>query len=107
MPSKLGNILASGKPLIAGAEPNTQIYDAIQGCGIAVEPENVQQFADAIVKLADDKALRDAMGEVGRQRAQADWSRDGVLVKLEKLFKGVASEVPAIVENVPKHVSAA
>ena len=88
MPSKLGNILASGRPVIAGASEGTQVYEAIQECGIAVEPENSKAFADAILKLSKDKTLRASMGAEGIKRAHEDWSKEGVLKKMEAMFKG-------------------
>ncbi len=83
MPSKLGNMLASGKPIVAGAKPNTQVYEAVQGCGIAVTPDNADEFVRAILVLAEDKELRAQMGEVGLRRARESWARDGILSKLE------------------------
>lgn len=86
MPSKLGNILASGKPVIVGADAGTQLYEAVQGCGLAVPPEDASLFAAAIEKLAHDVPLRAKLGIEGRTRALTDWSRDGVLRRLEKLL---------------------
>jgi colanic acid biosynthesis glycosyl transferase WcaI len=87
MPSKLGNILASGKPLVAGAEPNTQIFDAVQGCGIAVPPDNAEEFAKAVEILAGDARLRSEMGEKARRRSIEEWSQDGILTRLEMLLR--------------------
>ncbi len=88
MPSKLGNILASGRPVVTGAAPGTQVLDAIQKCGIAVEPENSQAFAEAIRTLAMDKALRLEMGKHSIERAKTDWSKQGILHKMEALLSG-------------------
>jgi colanic acid biosynthesis glycosyl transferase WcaI len=79
MPSKLGNMLASGRPVVAGAVAGTQLYDAIDGCGIGVEPGNAQEFARAIASLADSAVLRTEMGQRARQRALEQWSRDAIL----------------------------
>jgi colanic acid biosynthesis glycosyl transferase WcaI len=87
MPSKLGNILASGRPVVASAAKGTQIYDAVSGCGIAVEPGNAEEFAKAISTLADDAELRAGMGIVGRNRALDEWSRDNILERMEALFE--------------------
>ncbi len=84
MPSKLGNILASGRPVVAGASKGTQVYDAVEGCGLAVKPELAEDFAKAIKKLADDKPLRNQMGIEGQKRAASDWSKESLLLKMEK-----------------------
>jgi colanic acid biosynthesis glycosyl transferase WcaI len=83
MPSKLGNILASGRPVVAGAEQGTQVYDAVQGCGIVVPPEDPNAFADAIKKLAGDANLRKILGDEGRRRAQKEWTKENALRLLE------------------------
>lgn len=86
MPSKLGNILASGRPVVVGAAEGTQVFDAIQGCGFAVEPENSKEFADAIVKLAHNTDLRKRMGVEATKRAERDWSKEGLLLRMEELL---------------------
>ena len=86
MPSKLGNILASGRPVVAGAMPGTQIYDSIQGCGLAVPPEDAEAFAAAIQKLAEDSVLRESMGKEARVRALSYWSQDVALKKIEEII---------------------
>lgn len=87
MPSKLGNILASGRPVVAGASEDTQVYDAVEGCGIAVRPEVGEDFAQAILKLAKDKNLRATMGKKGQERAAVEWSKEGVLTSMEAALK--------------------
>lgn len=86
MPSKLGNILASGRPVVAGAYPDTQLYNAIEGCGIAVTPDDVDEFANAILLLASSPELRQELGNKGRKRALDEWSRDGILLRLESIL---------------------
>ena len=90
MPSKLGNILASGRPVVAGAAANTQVYDAVQGCGIAVEPDNAVEFANAIATLAHDTELRTRMGKAARRQALAEWNRDSNLERMEASLNGVS-----------------
>lgn len=87
MPSKLGNILASGRPVVAGASEGTQVYSAIEGCGIAVPPEEGDDFAQAILKLAKDKDMRISMGQEGIKCAAEEWSKEGVLTSMEASLK--------------------
>ncbi|MFP4097542.1 MAG: glycosyltransferase, partial [Alphaproteobacteria bacterium] len=87
MPSKLGNILASGRPVVAGANKGTQLYEAMRGCGIAVPPEEGKAFAEAIRILAGDQDLRISMGKDGRGRAFAEWSKDSVLQIMERVMR--------------------
>ena len=84
MPSKLTGMLASGRPVVAGAHPDTQIWEAIQGCGIAVAPEDPKALADALLRLADDSGLRAAMGGEARKYAVTELSRGAVLARFER-----------------------
>lgn len=90
MPSKLGNMLASGRPVVAGALPGTQLYDAVSGCGLAVPPDDAPAFARAIAQLAGDAALRTAMGANGRARAEEEWGKEAILRRMEAMLTGAA-----------------
>jgi colanic acid biosynthesis glycosyl transferase WcaI len=88
MPSKLGNMLASGRPVVAGASPGTQLFDAIEGCGIGVDPGNARDFARAIQTLADSSSVRAEMGRNARRRAIEQWGRDAILEGLLGRLEG-------------------
>jgi colanic acid biosynthesis glycosyl transferase WcaI len=84
LPSKLANMLASGRPVVATTAPGTGIYAEIDGCGIATPPGEPGPFADAIAALIDDPARRDALGAAARQRAEQRWAKDAVLDRFEQ-----------------------
>lgn len=79
LPSKLANMLASGRPVIATAAPGTAIAAEIEGCGQAVEPGNAVALAAAIEHLCDDPTLAARLGRAARRRAEARWSRRTIL----------------------------
>ncbi len=83
MPSKLGGMLASGRPIVAGAAAGTQVAAAVEGCGVVVAPDDAAAMADAVVALAADPARRAALGAAARRRAEADWDRERVLGRFE------------------------
>lgn len=92
MPSKLGGMLASGRPVVAAAAAGTQIATAIADCGIVVAPDDAAAMAAAIVTLAGDTALRAALGAVARDRALEAWDRERVLARFEaELLERVAA----------------
>lgn len=89
MPSKLTGMLASGRPIIATAMPGTQIARAIEGHGIAVDPGNVDAFAQAAVLLAENAALRERMGRAARIFSVQELARDSVLLQFESALQHV------------------
>ena len=87
MPSKLGGMLASGRPVIAAADPGTEIERAVGGCGLAVAPGDGAAMAAAIRELADDPAQRRVLGLAARRCAEADWDREVVLRRFESALR--------------------
>lgn len=89
LPSKLTNMLASGRPIVATAAPGTALYEEVSGCGLTSTPGDVDSFSEAIGRLIDDEAVRQGLGVQARQRAIARWSRQSILsgfaAKLEEL----------------------
>jgi colanic acid biosynthesis glycosyl transferase WcaI len=79
MPSKLGGILASGRPIVAAAHPDTGLARAVQGAGVIVPPENAPAMAEAVRALARGPEWRAALGRTARTRALAEWNRDLIL----------------------------
>ena len=70
-PIKFYNILASRRPVIATVTENSEIGQVISEtkCGLVVDPCNAVEMADAIVRLASNKALAEQMGKNGYKAA--------------------------------------
>ncbi len=83
LPSKLTNMLASGRPVVATALPGTGLADEVEGCGLLTPPGDAPAFARAIEQLVDDAALRDRLGRAARERAMERWSRTAILEQFE------------------------
>jgi colanic acid biosynthesis glycosyl transferase WcaI len=79
MPSKLTGMLASGRPVVATAPPDTQLAEAVEGRGTVVEPGNAAAFAAAVEQLASDRALREKLGRNARQYALSALEKERVL----------------------------
>ena len=87
MPSKLSGMLASGRPVVAGADSKTQIADAVSGCGRLVPPEDAEAMARAIVDLAEKPEERRALGRVAREAAIRKWNKETILMRFsDELF---------------------
>jgi len=83
MPSKLAAMLASGRPVIAGADPGTEIASVVEGCGVVTEPECAAGFAQAILALAHDDARRHALGAAARAYAERALDATALFDRLE------------------------
>jgi colanic acid biosynthesis glycosyl transferase WcaI len=84
LPSKLTNMLASGRPIVAAAAPGTGLAREIDGCGLVVPPGDPASFAEAIEALIDDPTLQARFGEAARVRAEERWSRTPILARFER-----------------------
>lgn len=94
MPSKLTNILASGRPSIATADSGTALWDVLEdgGCGTCVPPEDVVALADAIRSLGDDAPARSRKGEQARRYAEANLEQAVILEAFEQQLTTLARE---------------
>ena len=79
MPSKLTNMMASGKPVIATVMPQTQIAKVLDGCGIIVEPGDLLALCNAIVELVSDKDKANELGKNARDFVENNWEINMVL----------------------------
>lgn len=85
MPSKLTNMMASGKPVIATVKPHTQVAKVLDGCGLIVEPNNLALLCSAVEELVNDADKANKMGEQGRKYVEKHWEINKVL---KKVFTG-------------------
>lgn len=95
LPSKLKNMLASGRPVIATANPGTALADEIGGAGIVTLPGDAWALAFAICELIDDPARRFAMGQRGCELARTRWSPDAILAELEGQLNDLVALAPS------------
>jgi colanic acid biosynthesis glycosyl transferase WcaI len=92
LPSKLTNMLASGKPVVAGAAQGTGLAREVEGCGIAVEPENAPAMAAAIKQLLDDTLLYSACATEARRRAELRWSKKAIIDAVEQRMEALVGK---------------
>ena len=79
LPSKLTNMLASGRPVVATTEPGTGLYAEVDGCGLITPPGDAAALAGAITALADGPAQRAALGKEAGIRAARRWSKPAII----------------------------
>ena len=98
MPSKLTGMLASGRAVLATAQPGTELCRVVEqdaACGLVVPPENPAAMADALRTLAADPALRAELGANGRRYAEAELSQRAILRRFEAQLRDLVQGVPA------------
>jgi colanic acid biosynthesis glycosyl transferase WcaI len=83
LPSKLANMLASGRPVVASAGEGSSLAREVAGCGYAVSPGEAAGFAGAITALIDDPVERARLGAAAWMRAAVRWNKERTLHALE------------------------
>ncbi|MFH1192472.1 MAG: glycosyltransferase family 4 protein [bacterium] len=76
-----------GKPVIAGKSGGISEAVLDGETGILVNPESIDEIADAIIKLLSDSDLANKFGVRGRERALRDFNWNTQIEKIEKLLK--------------------
>jgi colanic acid biosynthesis glycosyl transferase WcaI len=91
MPSKLGAMLATGKPVIATVTEDSQVALTIEGAGIVVPPENPEALAGAIAALTGDPNHRRSLGKRGLMTATRSMEATVVLQDAEERLLALSS----------------
>lgn len=78
IPTKLFEFMALGMPTVLSDLPPSRPFVGDGRCAIMVPPDDSGAYADAIIRLLDDPALRRAMGAEGRARVinEFNWQRE-------------------------------
>ena len=83
-PNKLFEYMASGKPILCAVNGEVANLVARANAGIAVEPENPEALAQAILSLARDRKRCSAYGANGRKFVEENFSRSHIVSKFAK-----------------------
>lgn len=82
LPSKLTNMLASGRPVIATCREGTELADVVSRCGACVPPGDDRALAATLASLMDSPSRRLTLGQRARAHAEQHIDRDAVLSAL-------------------------
>lgn len=69
LPSKLITMISSGRPIIATADPNTEIANILNDCGVVVKPGDRISIFKALIFLKNSKEVRNNLGNKARLKA--------------------------------------
>ena len=79
IPSKIFENLAMEKPVILAVDGEARELFVTQGkCALFSEPENAEDLIRNILLLANDKHLRNQLGEKGRIYVEQNFNRDTI-----------------------------
>jgi len=83
MPSKLLVMLATGRPVVATALPDSEIARTLVDAGVTVQPEDPPRLAAAIRLLAADPERRHSMSEAAVRLARCTMEAETILRRFE------------------------
>jgi phosphatidylinositol alpha-1,6-mannosyltransferase len=75
-----------GKPVVAGRSGGVDEAVSDGVTGIVVDSENVNQIAEAVIKILSDEGLAKKMGEQGRERVEKEFNWEVQTEKLKKIL---------------------
>lgn len=89
LPSKLTNMLASGRPIVATAHPGTGLARELAKGGLVTAPGDVDAMATAILRLIEEPGLHRELSTQAALRAREAWDKgriiDGLCAQLDRL----------------------
>lgn len=100
MPSKLGGMLASGKAVIATADPNTEVGQVMSQVGALARPEDPAALTEALLGLANDPLERRRLGSLGREYACRHLEKEMVLASFRDALEALLSDRRVIVREI-------
>jgi colanic acid biosynthesis glycosyl transferase WcaI len=88
LPSKLSTVLASGRPVLACVEENSEMWRLVKGAngGIGIPPEDADELCKGILTLKGNERLCEQMGRCGRVWAEQNLSPNIAKKKFEEIF---------------------
>lgn len=83
LPSKLGNLLCSKRPILVAASIGSELHDLVSSkqCGLLVEPGDEVGLAQAVLRLKQDSVLRESMANAGYAYASESLTKTAILAR--------------------------
>ena len=88
VPSRLYNLMAAGKPILAVADAESELAEVVResGAGVLVSPGSPGELADAILDLKSNAEARKVMGERSRNEVLLNYSYPRIKRQYRQLF---------------------
>ncbi|HZH97484.1 MAG TPA: glycosyltransferase family 4 protein [Fimbriimonadaceae bacterium] len=93
VPSKAFSVLGAGRALITSVDRASETWDMVEGaqCGVAIEPEDPQALADAVLSLYNDREKTIQMGKNGRKHIEEHYTKQIVARQYQELFANLVA----------------
>ena len=91
LPSKIFNIMASGRPVLSITPSCSEIAAIIEkaDCGINIEPSNHRYLAETISELSKDSTLLTTLGQKGRAYFEKHYTREQCIRAYERTMRNM------------------
>jgi glycosyltransferase involved in cell wall biosynthesis len=95
VPSKFFGILASGRPVIHVGPASGEVARVIveTGCGVVVDPGNVEALVEVMCRLRDQPDWRRDIGDRALKAATDLYSRRAALARWAEVVERIGGEV--------------
>ena len=94
MPSKIFNVMASARPILAITIPESEIMQIIEAaeCGWNVSPGSPEKLAEAVLQLKARESELVRMGRNGRTYLEKNYSRNYCVGAYEKMLSALCAQ---------------
>lgn len=99
LPSKLTNMLASGRPVVATTPLDTALGREVDGVGRVTPPGDPVAMAQALEELLDTPEERRDLGLKARERAIERWDMEAILNRTKREFEALSGKTPGMEEK--------
>ena len=91
IPSKIFEAMGMARPIILGVRGESQRIVEAAGAGLCIDPENDEELAEAVRKLATEPARARALGASGRHYVQENYDRRRLAARFEQLLTRIST----------------
>lgn len=91
LPSKIFEAMAMKRPIVLGVEGESRELIEEAGCGICIEPENDQELAETVLRLARTPELCRQLGERGAEFVAQRFDRETLAREYLSILKRAAA----------------
>jgi colanic acid biosynthesis glycosyl transferase WcaI len=94
LPSKVFNIMASGRPIVSVSPPESDLAAVVSSgeCGINIPPEQPEQLAGAIRGMLGQEPGLEKMGQNGRRKLETNYTRERCIQQHEQMLLDVIKQ---------------